>query len=150
MLFKAVTVETDDKNLLNQVFKLRHTVFVNEQGVPPELERDEFDKSAYHAAVIQNGEVIAAGRLVIKGVSGKIGRMAVKKEWRGKGIGSLILQKLLQIGKEKKITCFYLHAQLQAVPFYRKHGFAPVGEIFEEAGILHQEMTLEPMILRQH
>ena len=132
----------NDNEILEQLFSLRRKVFVEEQGVPPELERDEEDLSAFHAAVIQNGEVIGTGRLVVKGSSGKIGRMAVAEEWRGKGVGSMTLGKLLEIGDEKRLAQICLHSQLQAKPFYLKHGFKPIGDIFEEAGILHQEMIL--------
>jgi predicted GNAT family N-acyltransferase len=135
-------VLAEEKAILEKVFSLRRKVFVKEQGVPPKLEWDEEDSTAIHAAVLHHEEVIGTGRLVVKGNSGRIGRMAVSKEWRGKGVGSLILRKLVEMGIEKRLNRVYLHSQLHAKPFYLKHGFKPIGEIFEEAGIPHQEMVL--------
>lgn len=129
-----------DKEFLAQAFELRHQVFVEEQRVPPELERDEDDRLALHVVALAGQEVVATGRLVIHGNQGKIGRMAVKKGWRGKGLGGKVLMKLLETGRDQGVTYFYLHAQLAVEPFYERLGFFRVGEIFEEAGIPHVRM----------
>ena len=117
---------------------IRFEVFVREQRVPPEIELDENDAVSVHAIAFDGEAAIGTGRLL---PDGHIGRMAVLKEWRGRGIGSLILEKLVQAARERGDPNIALSAQVQAVDFYRAHGFEPVGEVYQEAGIDHQAMV---------
>lgn len=137
-----VASELQSPELIEKAYGLRHAVFVEEQNVPVEIERDAEDKNAFHAGIITNGNVIATGRLVIQGKEGQIGRMAVRQSWRGKGLGETVLAKLIDIGKTNGLTKITLHAQHQVIGFYAKFGFAPVGDFFEEAGIRHRIMEL--------
>jgi predicted GNAT family N-acyltransferase len=116
---------------------IRFTVFVEEQGVPREIELDEHDAACVHAVVFEQGKAVATGRLL---PDGHIGRMAVLKEWRGRGIGALMLEKLMRRAKERGDKAVALSAQVHAVPFYRAHGFVAEGEEYLEAGIRHQAM----------
>jgi len=116
---------------------IRFTVFVEEQGVPLEIELDEHDALSVHALVFDSGRPIATGRLL---PDGHIGRMAVLKDWRGRGIGALMLEKLMERAKERGDREVALSAQVQAVAFYRAHGFVPGGDEYLEAGIRHQAM----------
>ena len=117
---------------------IRHQVFVVEQGVPAELEFDADDNQHRHVMAVDSSEqVIGTGRL---SGSGKIGRMAVTKAWRRKGVGSAILQELVRLAASNGIETLTLSAQLPALPFYRQHGFVELGEIYQEAGISHQQM----------
>ncbi len=120
---------------------IRLTVFVREQGVPEDLEWDDADAQAIHLlALAEAGEVpVATARLL---PTGQIGRMAVLPEWRGHGIGTALLHELLTIAGQGSHVTLYLNAQLGTLPFYRRAGFFPVGEVFEEAGIPHQRMEL--------
>lgn len=120
---------------------LREAVFVVEQQVPPELELDEFDALSLHAVVrCPQGKVIATGRLL---PDGHIGRMAVDRAWRGCGIGGELLEALVEAARERGFTEVVLNAQVAAMPFYARHGFAGFGERFMDAGILHQAMRRE-------
>lgn len=120
------------------VMPLREQVFVVEQGVPLELELDEFDPVCRHAVVRSaTGKVVATGRLL---PDGHIGRMAVDAGWRGCGIGGEVLERLVEEGRMRGFTELLLNAQVVAMPFYARHGFAGFGEHFMEAGILHQAM----------
>lgn len=121
---------------------IRVKVFVIEQHVPEELEWDEYDESAWHAVAKLNEQVVGTGRLILDQSKAKIGRMAVDKDCRGKGVGSEILRDLINLGKEKGAQEFFLHAQTHAIAFYAKEGFEPYGPIFDEAGIPHVEMRL--------
>ena len=121
---------------------IRVKVFVIEQHVPEELEWDEYDESAWHAVAKLNEQVVGTGRLILDQSKAKIGRMAVDKNYRGKGVGSEILRTLINLGKEKGAQEFILHAQTHAITFYAREGFEPYGPIFDEAGILHVEMRL--------
>ena len=120
-------------------YPIRLTVFVNEQQVPEELELDEDDPLAWHAVVLDHGKAIATGRLLR---NGKIGRLAVLKEYRGLGLGSELLKTLVSYGRQEGIKEFFLHAQTSAVGFYERHGFKVIGLAFEEAGIDHIKMVL--------
>ncbi len=122
-------------------YPIRLTVFVHEQGVPEELELDDDDAMAWHVVVLDHGKAIATGRLL---KNGKIGRLAVLKEYRGLGLGSELLKTLVSYGRQEEIKQFFLHAQTTAIGFYERHGFNAIGLPFEEAGIDHIKMVLTP------
>ena len=117
---------------------IRFSVFVEEQRVPTEIEWDDQDANSLHALAYSDaGDAIATGRLL---PDGHIGRMAVLKEWRGKGVGGAILDRLIGVARERGDREIELFAQTHALDFYRRYGFVERGEIFEEAGIPHQAM----------
>ncbi|HEY7752367.1 MAG TPA: GNAT family N-acetyltransferase [Steroidobacteraceae bacterium] len=117
--------------------RLRREVFVVEQQVPESEEWDDDDLVSVHALATLNREPVGTGRL---NPAGKIGRIAVVAGMRGRGIGATILRLLLQEAYHRGLREPYLHAQLQAVPFYEKFGFRREGEVFDEAGIPHVRM----------
>ena len=117
---------------------IRREVFINEQLVPESDEWDDDDAVSVHALVTLNREPVGTGRL---DPGGKIGRIAVKAVLRGRGIGTLILRQLLHEAYHRGIREPYLHAQVQAVPFYENLGFRVEGDLFDEAGIPHVRMT---------
>jgi predicted GNAT family N-acyltransferase len=125
-----------------KIFALRNAVFVDEQRVPSELERDEFDATADHVIVLNEGNIaVGTGRLVVENETrGRVGRMAVHPMWRERGIGKDILEKLEAIAGEKKLAEILLHAQLGSEGFYKKNGYVRAGEPFVEAGIDHVAM----------
>ncbi|MCG3115998.1 MAG: GNAT family N-acetyltransferase [Candidatus Manganitrophus sp. SA1] len=135
-----------------RLIRLREEVFVIEQGVPLEIELDDADDRAIHFVAISRREVIGTARLVVKGKSGqrksgqrksgKIGRMAVRQDWRGKGVGTALIDFIKKSSKRKRLTALYLHAQESALSFYRHLGFNPEGDRFYEAGIPHRKMVL--------
>jgi predicted GNAT family N-acyltransferase len=116
---------------------IRFTVFVEEQGVPREIELDDMDEPSLHALVFEDGKPVATGRLL---PDGHIGRMAVLKEWRGRGIGGLILKRLMDKARERGDREVVLSAQVHAVAFYRAHGFLEEGAEYLDAGIPHRDM----------
>lgn len=121
------------------VMPVREKVFVEEQGVPMEMELDEFDPVSLHvAATGPDGTAIGTGRLL---PDGHIGRLAVLPQWRGKGCGRAIFDALLDAARAKDMKHLALHAQTSAVGFYRAFGFVEQGEVFMEAGIPHVLMT---------
>jgi predicted GNAT family N-acyltransferase len=121
-------------------YLIRLDVFVHEQGVPEELELDDDDPVAWHAVVLDHGKAIATGRLLR---NGKIGRLAVLKEYRGLGLGSELLKTLVSYGRQEGINQFFLHAQTSAIGFYEQLGFKAIGLVFNEADIDHIKMVLE-------
>ena len=117
---------------------LRFAIFVGEQNVPPGIELDEMDEKSLHALAFDDaGKPIGTGRLL---PDGRIGRMAVVKEWRRRGVGADLLEALVEEARRRGFREVKLSAQLQAAEFYRAHGFVAEGKVYEEAGILHQAM----------
>lgn len=117
---------------------IRFQVFVREQRVPAEIELDDMDAPSLHAIAFENEKAIGTGRLL---PDGHIGRMAILKEWRRRGIGAAILKALIDAAERRGDREIALSAQLHAVEFYRTHGFEPVGDVYEEAGIPHRAMV---------
>ncbi len=125
---------------------LRHAVFVQEQGIPAEIEADALDALALHAVATNRfGMAVGTGRAVFaEDGSARIGRMAVLASVRGAGVGAALLAALVGGCQARGAREVMLHAQADAVAFYRQHGFQPRGPSFQEAGIEHQEMVLQP------
>jgi predicted GNAT family N-acyltransferase len=130
--------------LKNVAGSLRTEVFVEEQGVSQALEWDEDDARSVHA-VLRNrmGLPVATGRLLpaVEGVS-KIGRMAVKRKLRGLKLGDHVLTGLLDAARQRGDREVVLHAQCTAENFYQRQGFIRRGNVFQEAGMDHVEMTI--------
>lgn len=119
--------------------RIRFAVFVEEQGVPADIELDEWDAQSLHALAFHENLAVGTGRLL---PDGHIGRMAVLKPWRGRGVGAALLRRLIQAARERGDAEVALSAQVHALGFYRAHGFTAQGEVYEEAGIPHQAMRL--------
>ena len=117
--------------------RIRFAVFVEEQGVPAGIELDEWDARSLHALAFHENLAVGTGRLL---PDGHIGRMAVLEGWRGRGVGSRILESLIGAARARGDRQVLLSAQVHAAEFYRQHGFEPMGEIYEEAGIPHRAM----------
>ncbi|MFZ1908867.1 MAG: GNAT family N-acetyltransferase [Burkholderiales bacterium] len=130
----------------SEAMRVRETVFVAEQGVPADLELDQHDPKCLHAlARDEAGSVVGTGRLLPGQAYGArivshVGRMAVLKEWRGRGVGSALLARLIEAARERGDTEVLLSAQTHAQGFYRAHGFLEEGNAFVEAGIPHRTM----------
>lgn len=119
---------------------VRDEVFVREQNVPVEIERDALDPLSRHViARDADGRAIGTGRLT---PDQRIGRMAVVAGWRNRGVGEALLKALLEQARELAWPEVTLHAQVPAIPFYARQGFLPYGPRFSEAGLAHQSMRL--------
>ena len=136
----AVRVETGDWPTLGErSMSLRTAVFAQEQGIAEALVSDADDAAAVHALAINGiGQTVACGRLVERAAGvGQIGRIAVHRTLRGTGIGWNMMQALERLARERGLTSLMLHAQSSAEGFYRRAGYAPLGEAFDEAGLPH-------------
>ena len=119
---------------------VREAVFIREQGVPPELEWDEFDVSCVHLLVTDSsGNPIGTARLL---PDASIGRMAVLRDWRCKGVGSALMHQLLKEAENRQLPTVTLNAQTHAIGFYNRFGFQQIGSEFLDAGIPHVKMVL--------
>jgi predicted GNAT family N-acyltransferase len=129
---------------------IRHEVFVVEQGVPAELEYDEYDAGSVHVLALADGMAMGTGRLIhgaealgMTGTTGRVllGRLAVRKAARGTGLGAELVRALEQAGRERGGTELELHAQVQALGFYERLGYVAEGPVYDDAGIPHRTMT---------
>ena len=135
-----VAIETPEQ--MRAAHEIRRRVFIEEQHVPEEIELDDDDAHALHALATLDGKPVGCGRYVAHDAEEvKIGRMAVLAELRGSGVGREILRFLMSTARERGFPRAVLHAQLTAEGFYLRNGFAPVGGLFDEAGIPHRKMT---------
>ncbi len=123
------------------LYAIRYQVFVVEQQVPVELERDAYDPLSQHVlARTTAGQPIGTGRLL---PDGHIGRLAVLAEWRSRGVGRALMQALLRRARDSQFASVELNAQTYAIPFYAGLGFSVEGPEFMEAGIAHRRMFLK-------
>lgn len=125
-----------------EIAALRTRVFVDEQGVPADIERDAVDETAVHAlSRDRSGRVVATGRLLLRGDgTASIGRMATDAAARGGGHGAAVLAELHRQAVLRGVVEVELHAQVSARGFYERAGYTAVGEEYEEAGIAHVTM----------
>jgi predicted GNAT family N-acyltransferase len=119
---------------------IRRRVFVEEQGVPLELEWDGLDETAEHVLAEEHGTAVGCARLLS---DGKVGRMAILPEARGRGIGHRMLRAILEHLQADGVSEARLSAQTHAIPFYEKCGFTVCSEVYDDAGIPHRDMKLK-------
>ena len=117
---------------------VRQEVFGDELGLPGMLEADELDEGSFHLLAWDDAShPIGTGRLTAQH---RIGRLAVLQPWRNQGVGAAMLRQLVERARSLGWPEVELDAQVDAVRFYQREGFAAEGEVFEERGLLHQNM----------
>lgn len=118
---------------------IRTEVFVNEQGF--EMEFDDTDRTAYHLIIYTDGIPAATGRIYpANGGTWAIGRVAVRKPYRGTGLGAYLMHQLESAARALGATSFTLSAQVRAGGFYQKQGYTPTGSVYDDEGIPHIRM----------
>jgi predicted GNAT family N-acyltransferase len=138
-MIRISKIDQNDKCDVETAFSIRKKVFVQEQKVDPQLEYDEHEKEATHYLAFYHDIPVgtARWRKTPKGI--KLERFAVLPEYRNKGIGDVLVQKVLEDVLPLNHSV-YLHSQLKACSLYRRNGFVEEGDIFVEAGIEHYKM----------
>lgn len=123
-------------------FALRVEVFVHEQKVPLEEEQDAYDADALHLVVVEEGAVVGTCRLVmLEGGRVKIGRVAVRRDRRGTGVGRVLMEAAIRKAWDRGAVELVLTAQVPVIGFYEKLGFVITSDVFMEAGIPHKAMV---------
>jgi predicted GNAT family N-acyltransferase len=123
---------------LDGALRVREQVFCREQGVPLAEEHDGRDGEAEHlVALAGDGRVVATLRVLVADGTAKIGRVAVERDWRRRGVASRMLELALARARERGCACAALAAQVDACELYRRVGFSVESEPFVEAGIEH-------------
>ncbi|WP_217473855.1 GNAT family N-acetyltransferase [Stutzerimonas stutzeri] len=117
--------------------RIRETVFIAEQSVPPELEWDADDAEAVHFLALESGYPIGTARLLS---DGHIGRVSVLRDWRGMHVGGALMKAVIQEAERRGLNEQRLTAQVHATAFYERLGFEVVSDEFLEAGLPHVDM----------
>jgi putative N-acetyltransferase (TIGR04045 family) len=130
---------------LRGALMLREEVFCGEQGVPRSEEIDHLDDQAEHLVALEPvaGSVIGTLRLLAGEETARVGRVAVVREWRRRGIALRMLEMALDRARALGCRRARLAAQVDAIELYRRVGFAVESEVFQEAGIDHVWMGRE-------
>lgn len=119
---------------------LRRRVFCGEQGVPAEQEVDGLDSAAMHILALEGGELLGTCRLLVRGATCRLSRMAVEPAARRRGVGAALLREAEEQARAAGARRIALHAQLHAERLYAAHGYVARGSRFLEAGIEHVSM----------
>jgi predicted GNAT family N-acyltransferase len=129
---------------LEDVYRVRREVFVNEQGVPESIEIDDKEIDAVHFIVYVHNVPVGAGRFRMLEDVAKVERVCVLQDYRKHGVGALLMEKMEDVAKQKGVTKLSLNAQIHAEDFYKKAGYQTDSNTFyEAAGILHVRMEKE-------
>lgn len=139
-----IVQKTNSNEQLQHALDIRYTVFVIGQHVPKEEEFDAYEKESFHYLATIAGSPCGAARWRFTENGIKLERFAVLEKYRGNGVGSALVQKVIDdinenpVAKDKQL---YLHAQLAAMKLYSNFGFKKVGEMFQECEIDHYKMV---------
>ncbi|WP_295046868.1 GNAT family N-acetyltransferase [uncultured Paracoccus sp.] len=134
-----IIAETTD---LAACHALRRAVFIDEQGVSEAEEMDDQDAGAIHLLARLDGLPVGTARIVLKGPTGKIGRVCVLPQARGTGLGAALIRAALDVLCARPgLRQAELGAQTHAIGFYEKLGFVAHGPVYDDAGIPHRDMT---------
>ena len=120
--------------------QIRTAVFIEEQNIVAEDEWDESDSVALHFIFYDENQPIATARLL---ENNSIGRVAVLEQYRGKGIGRLLMEKIIEQAKLEKRPFLKLSAQVHAIIFYQNLGFTVQGDPYLDCGIPHNDMLMQ-------
>jgi len=140
-----IVTTTSRPDLLDQAFALRHRVFLEEVGRDRTVETDEYDETAQHVVGVLAGRVIGTLRLYTLTPGDrdiKIGRVAVDRNLRGRGIGRDLMWVAGEWATAQGFVSAYLHAEATAIDFYKTLGYRAEGEQFMESGKPHLAMRL--------
>lgn len=126
-----------------KVREIRTCVFTLEQGADGDSEFDSYDRSSLFALLYCENKAVGTARVVLTEKGYKIGRIAILKEYRGRGFGADIVKAVCEKAFDKGAEAVYVDAQNYAVPFYEKLGFKIIGDEITDRGLPHIPMMLK-------
>jgi predicted GNAT family N-acyltransferase len=126
---------------MDRAFAIRLEVFVREQGIPADTDFDNKDRQAHHVLVSSAGSGVATGRVLVSD-SGEavLARIAVLPDFRGHGLGRIVVRELEAIAVEAGATSFRLHPHHYLEQFYEDLGYTTVPGVDSVGG--HQLITM--------
>jgi ElaA protein len=131
---------------LYDILELRQRVYIIEQHCFYQ-DSDGRDKDSLHALMMDEGKLAGYARILPPGLmydTASIGRIVLEKEYRGRGFGKKLVAACIEKCFELHETGITITAQVVSIPFYEKLGFIAISDVFDEAGIDHRKMLLEP------
>jgi predicted GNAT family N-acyltransferase len=123
-----------------EITAIREQVFHREQGIDPALDFDGLDAAAIQVIADVQGQPVGTARIRRLEKIAKIERVAVLSSHRHRGVGTVMMLKILAHLSQESIDAVVLNAQRTSERFYERLGFSPQGEVFLEAGIEHIQM----------
>ncbi len=135
--------KVENNKELEETFNIRKIVFIEGQNVSVDIEMDGLESIGEHFIVYYEDKPIGCARIRTENKIAKLERIAIMKEFRGKGFGKKLTNFLIEYCKQKDIEKIKIHSQTYVADFYEKLGFIPVGDTFFEAGIEHIEMYMK-------
>lgn len=136
-----VFISYDDPRFV-LVRDIRTSVFTNEQGALAEKEFDKYDADSSFALLYDDEKCVGTARIAHTDIGIKIGRIAILKSERGKGLGALIVRAVTEKAFDMGAKTVFVDAQNYAVPFYQKLGFAVIGNEIIDRGLPHIPMKI--------
>ncbi|WP_226577024.1 GNAT family N-acetyltransferase [Halobacillus litoralis] len=136
-------IRVKSKQQEEDAYHVRREVFVHEQQVPEEMEMDEHDQTALHFVGYEDGKPVAAARLRFSQGHGKLERVCVLQDYRGRSFGQQMMKEMESVIKEYSFNKAKLNAQTQAESFYETLGYVRISDKFLDAGIPHVTMVKE-------
>ena len=133
---------------IQDVLQVRRAVFVEEQGFPADTEPDALDALSWQVVLYGDNAAMATGRIYWAEGDFHLGRICVLRDWRGRGVGDLLMRMLIAKGLEHAASSLVLGAQVRAADFYGRYGFEVEGEPYDEDGVLHCRMRAGAETLR--
>ena len=130
----------------DESIKLRYDVLRKPLGLEFSVEELSNEYNSYHLACYEMTHQEMLGILVLKPVNDTIVKMrqvAIRQDQQSQGIGSALIAESERFAKSKQYMVIELHARIEAVPFYLKNGYTPIGTEFLEIGIPHMAMKKE-------
>ena len=136
-------IEVGTSHDMEACLAIRRAVFIEEQGVSEEIEMDGLENEAIHVLLLHDGRPAACARIMVNGAAGKIGRVAVLRDHRRKGLGTAVMEECVRVLRATPgVTEARLGAQTYVIPFYEALGYKVDGPEYIEAGIPHRPMVM--------
>lgn len=129
-----------DRDEIAEALSLRERVFTEEQGIRREADQDGRDYEATHVIAFTDGALVGTCRIVVVGDVAMLGRLAVERDDRRRGIGRAVLEAAERAALSAGARRVALHAQMPVRDFYEQGGYSAYGDVFEEEGIEHVAM----------
>ena len=134
--------DPEEGNNFDKYLTLRWRLLRFPWGGEKGSESDNLEKISIHRAIKDNkNNMIGVGRIHFIDYDAQIRYMAIKKSYRGKGLGTRIIKELETIAYRTQIKRIFLNSRENAIKFYEKNGYKIINEVESSfGGIIHYRM----------
>ncbi|MBD0344851.1 MAG: GNAT family N-acetyltransferase [Coleofasciculus sp. Co-bin14] len=131
-----------NKQELDEMYYQRWLVLRSPLEMDRGTEKDKYDDRAFHVVAVCHDQVIGSARLrELSEELGSIAYVSVLPEFQNQGIGTKLIQELIETGRKKNLKRLRLMTRINALGFYKKLGFSETGEPFVYLDIPHIFMS---------